>query len=222
MILIKKAMRSMLRNKKAYMSCILLMSLGISLYIVFSSLVLNLNNARDSYYEDYRLADIFVKVNAISKNDAIALEKIEGIKEAYPRIVNEFRIEHEDIDILMTMRLISSDLEYSGNTINQYIVEGNDIENDNDILLNVEFMDLNNIQIGDEITIIYSGKSTTFHVVGTVMSPEYVYLTKDATELLPDKKAFGFGYVSLPIMNTISNSNNTYNDIVIELEDNYS
>ncbi len=221
MILIKKAIRSMLRNKKAYISCILLMSLGIALYIVFNLLTLNLNNAKDSYFNEYRLADIFIKVNGISKNDTYALEKIEGIQEAYPRIVNDFTIEHENVDILMTMRLISSDLNYNGNTINQYIVEGSDLTNDNDILLNVEFMNLNNIKIGDEVTILYSGKSSTFNVVGSVMSPEYVYLTKDATQLVPDKKTFGFGYVTLPTMNNISNANNMYNDIVIQLDKNY-
>ncbi len=235
MILIKKAIRSMLRNKKAYISCILLMSLGISLYIVFNSLVLNLSTARDDYYENYRLADIFVKVNAISKNETTSLEKIEGIKEAVPRIVNEFRIEHKDIETLMTVRLISDDLQHNGTTINQYIYDNhnnsnshshshshsNAIENDTDILLNVEFMSLNNIKIGDTVSIIYSGKVNDFDVIGSVMSPEYVYLTKDATQLVPDKNSFGFGYVSQATLNNISNANNTYNDIVIELEDGY-
>ncbi len=222
MILIKKALRSMNRNKKGYISCILLMSLGISLHIIFNSLVLNLGTARDDYYQDYRLADIFVKVNAISKNNAKALEKIDGIKEIVPRIVDEFRIEHEDIDTLMSVRLISSDLDYNGTTINQYIYNGRDIENDTDILLNVEFMELNNIKIGDTVSIIYSGKINMFDVVGSVMSPEYVYLTKDARELVPDKKTFGFGYVSQPTLNIISNSKNMYNDIVIQLEDEYT
>lgn len=218
MILIKKAIRSMLRNKKAYISCILLMALGTALYISFNSAILNLTQSKENFYENNRLADIFAKVTTISQSDLDKIENIEGIEEVVPRIVNEFRIEHEDIETIMTVRLISSDLEYEGTTINQYIYEGRDIENDQDILLNSGFMELNNIKIGDEVTIDYSGKSTNFTIVGSVLTPEYVYLVKDPTELMPDQKTFGIGYVSLPMMNKISNSQNTYNDLVMTLK----
>ncbi len=222
MILIKKAIRSMLRNKKAYFSCIILMALGVSLYISFSTSVLNLTMARDNYYEDYRLADIFAKVSAIKENDIFYIEKINGIEEAVPRIVNDFRIEHEDIDTLMTIRLTSHDLDYNGYTINQYLYDGYDITSDRDILLNVEFMNLNNINIGDTVNINYAGKSIPLTVVGSVISPEYVYLVKNDKELVADKKTFGFGYLSNDMMNTISNANNTYNDLVITLDDGYT
>ncbi len=221
MILLKKTIRSMLRNKKAYISCILLMALGTALYISFNSSMLNLSVAKDSYYVDNRLADVFATITSISKTDIDRITDIEGIDEVVPRIVNEFRIEHKDIETIMTIRLISSDLSYEGDTINQYLYEGRDIEDDLDILLNVEFMDLNNLKIGDTVDIFYSGRTNTFTIVGSVMSPEYVYLVKDPTELLPDKKTFGFGYVSLPMMNTISNAGNTYNDLVMTLKDGY-
>ncbi len=222
MILIKKTIRAMLKNKKAYISCILLMALGTALYISFNSSILNLTAAKDNYYVDNRLADIFATVTSISKSDVDRIEDIDGIEEVIPRIVNDFRIEHKDIETIMTVRLISSDLEYEGTTINQYIYEGHDIIDDNDILLNVEFMKLNNLKIGDTVYIDYGGKSTPFTIVGSVMSPEYVYLMKDATELMPDKKTFGFGYISLPMMNKISNAQNTYNDLVMTLESDYS
>ncbi len=223
MILIKKAIRSMLRNKKAYLSCILLMSLGVALYISFNTSILNLSIARDNFYNGYRLADIFAKVNGIGENDIDKINKIEGIEEVVPRVVNNFRIEHKDIETLMTIAITSSDLNYKGNTINQYtIYEGRDIIESTDILLNVDFIKLNNINIGDEVTIIYNGKTIDFKVVGSVMSPEYVFFTRDTRELLPDKKSFGFGYLSLDMMKIISNSNNTYNDLVITLNDDYN
>lgn len=224
MILLKKAIRTMLRNKKAYISCILLMAVGIAYYISFSCTILNLKSARDSFYDEYRLADVFVKILSITDRQVDSLYEIDGIDEVVPRIVEDFRIEciQSELDSknndLMTVRLTSSDLSYEGNTINQYLYDGNDIQDDHDILLNIEFMNLNGLEIGDTVEIIHNGKEDTFTIVGSVMSPEYVYLMKDEQEFIPDKKTFGFGYISLDMMNALTNSNHTYNDLVITLD----
>ncbi|MFV0441176.1 MAG: ABC transporter permease [Lachnospirales bacterium] len=218
MILIKKAIRSMLRNKKSYISCILLMAMSVSFYISFNVAITNLISATDSYYENNRLADVFVKVNSIGDSDISEVEQISGVSEAMPRIVYDFRLMSEKIENLATVRLISDDLDYEGTQINQYVYEGNDISDDNDILLNIEFMTLNELEIGDSVEVAYGGNVEDFEIVGSVMSPEYVYLMKDAKELMPDKSTFGFGYISQDRMKSLMNMPSSYNELVIDLD----
>ncbi len=220
-ILVRKVIRAMLRNKKSYLSCIMLMAFGISFYIGFTAVSQNLTFSKDEYYENNRLADVFAEVLGISASDVDKLYNIEGVEEVQPRAVKDFRIELPNNDNITQVRLLSSDIQDSQNPkirINQYIVHGTDIEDEKDILLNVEFMDLNGLKVGDIVTVINNGKETEFTITGSVMSPEYVYLMKDATELMPDKSAFGFGYVATSTMASLANTSN-YNNIVIDLED---
>ncbi len=221
MILFKKAIRSMLRNKKAYISCILLMALGVALYISYGAAIESLKYATDTFYEDYRLADIYAKVRGISASDIDRIESVEGVGEVYPRIVNDFRVEHSKSDDIMSLRFLSADLSYEGRTLNQYLYEGQDITDDHDILLSIEYLKANELAIGDTIDVVHSGKVDTFTIVGSVMSPEFVYFMKDSTEFLPDKKNFGYAYVSLPMMNSLSGGGNTYNDLVMSLDSGY-
>ncbi len=220
-ILVRKAIRAILRNKKSYISCIMLMAFGISFYIGFSAVSENLAISRDEYYENNRLADVFVEVIGISGSDIDKLYNIEGINEVLPREVKDFRVELPNNDNITKVRLLSSDIRSSTDQsvrINQYIVDGEDLQDEKDILLNVEFMDLNNLEIGDTVSIINNGKETEFLITGSVMSPEYVYLMSSATEFLPDKSLFGFGYVSTEAMASLANTSN-YNNIVIDLND---
>ncbi len=220
MILIKKAIRAMLRNKKSYISCILLMAFGISFYIGYSQVINELELSRDDYYKNNRIADVFIDVMSISKSDADKLYNIDGVNEVSPRIVKDFRIELPNNDSIITVRLLSSDTENNETKINQYIVNGQDIRNENDILLNIEFMKLNGLNNGDVVTIINSGRETEFTIVGSVMSPEYVYLMKNAKEMVPDKQSFGFGYVSADTMASLANTS-SFNNIVVDLEKGY-
>ncbi len=196
------------------------MAFGISFYIGFSAVSANLELSRDEYYKNNRLADVFIEVLGISSSDVDKLYNIDGVNEVQPRIVKDFRIELPNNENITQVRLLSSDIKIGENkaTLNQYIVDGNDIQDEKDILLNVEFMELNALEIGDTVTIINNGKETEFTIRGAVMSPEYVYLMKDAKEFMPDKKAFGFGYVSTTTMSSLANTTN-YNNIVIDLKD---
>ncbi|MFV0518839.1 MAG: ABC transporter permease [Lachnospirales bacterium] len=222
MILFKKTIRAMLRNKKAYISCILLMSIGVALYISFAAAVSALKNSAESFYIENNLADISAKVTAISQSEIARLEEIDGIKEVYPRIVEDLRVEHSKSDDIMTLRVVSKDFTYDGTTLNEYSYEGRDITYDNEILLGVEYMNANDLVVGDTIDIVHSGKVDTFTIVGFVMSPEFVYLMKDGSDFMPDKKGFGYAYVTLKMMNSLSNMDNQYNSLLFTLEDGYT
>ena len=50
---------------------------------------------------------------------------------------------------------------------------------------------------GDEITIKYDGVSFTRKIVGLINVPDHVYDVKDASQLIPNHKNYGFLYMSV-------------------------
>ncbi len=223
-MLYRKAVRAILQNKKAYISCIYLIMMGIILYTAMNVAVGGLALSRDKFYTNYNLADVYAKVKGIPVNAADIFTDIEGIHKAQLRNVTEMRAEVEGSDATITMRLISLDESYNEETydgLNNLIVTGNPIVNDNEILVNSAFFKAHNFKIGDPIKVFYGGREQIYYVNGTALSPEYAYITKSTTDILPDEEAFGIGYVSNRGLSSLTQSQGLANDLVFSLQDGY-
>ena len=68
MILIKKAIRSMLSNKRAYIACIVLLAIGIIIYCSMGISIDTLEVRKDEYYKEYELAKNWWKADFCIKN----------------------------------------------------------------------------------------------------------------------------------------------------------
>lgn len=217
-ILFKKVIRSMMGNKKVYVSCIFLLFMGVALYISMQSSVFLLKSYSDQYYENNRLADVFISVAKISDDDIDKLYEIEGIKQVMPRIVvdSEVIINGENTKV----RLISYN-KSAYNMINEPIISGK-LYNYDDIVIGETYMNVNKLNIGDSLDIYYNNKLTKMNISGTFISPEYVYMLEDAQSILPNEKGFTVSYVDEEVLQNITDMPLQYNDIVILLEEGYS
>jgi putative ABC transport system permease protein len=93
------------------------------------------------------------------------------------------------------------------------IVRGNTLwENDyKGCILDVWFADANGLSPGDDITLKIGDRRTTFTVRGLVISPEYVFTSKD---IIPEPKSFGFIYTNIREFSAMSR-----NEICVLLAD---
>lgn len=229
MILLKKAARSIWRGKKAYAACVVLMAVGISIYIAFNLLFVNLVAARDAFYKEQRLAEVFAEVTAIPLTQVQALAEIEGIAVADSALVADARVEELGDGRLSTLRLSSFDEAAS---LNGFLIVEGAMPADNEILIGVPYAQANGFAVGDALTLTIGGRRISFTVGGLVQSPEYVYAIPDAGSLFPDAAAFGYGYLSrrelASLTGNAGRSNRvsfllgegiTYEDVRYQLED---
>ncbi len=221
MILFKKAIRSMLENKRAYIACIYLISFGILFYVAMGVTVSGLKTSRDAYFKQYRMADVFATVSGISKSEEQKLRNIDGIEDVSFRHVVDARVIMPDNSKIITLRLISLDAAEE-NPINGVITTGKGFFADNDILVAESFLEAHGLGIGDSIDIIISGKQMTFNICGASKSPEYIYIIKGSKELLPDLATFNTAYLQADAMGNLLESKNAYNDISFILKDGYT
>ena len=222
MILFLKAIRAIWNNKKAYLSCVLLVAIAILMMVSMGSASYALADASERYYKNNRLADVFASVSSLPAGMLSSLHQLEGIDEIQPRLVYDARVRMPGNNKVIWLRLISYDTSYEGISLNYPSVTGRQLTEENDIWIGHAFLDIHGLEIGDSLNIILEGREVTLNIAGLADSPEYVYVVRDPKDLFPDNEAFGIAYISLIDLNILLNKSGNFNDITFKLKNGYT
>lgn len=204
-MLIRKMIRDMLENKLAYVACIVVMAMGLMTYSSMSIVMENLLNAKESFYNDYHMADAFAQVQSYPKNQLDEFEKVEGIESVYGVIKQDVRVMMEDETQSVYLRVNSYDVNKPEKLNDVYLSEGYALTEDDFLIwIGQKFFEANGLQIDDKLDLIINGKVYTFTVAGVVLSPEYVYATRNQADFYPDPKTFDIAYVSEDLLEKLT------------------
>ena len=218
-MLLRKAARAIWSNKRSYLACMFLIGIGVMIYLAMNVASDGLGLAVRKFYEDYRLADVFAKVDAMPASAADVLSRLEGIDAVEARYVHEVRVEVEGSDEIITLRLISVPDEAF---FNQLLITGSPLADAGDLLVNSSFFTAHGMAVGDSVTVLTGGRRYAFNICGTAMSPEYAYITRGGTDMLPDPSGFGVGYITADSMGRLTNSLGVANDVIFGLKRGYT
>lgn len=194
MILLKQALRSVWRGRRAYIACLVLLGIGIAVYVSFNLLFRNLSAAMDNMYEKQRFGEVFAQLGGIPRSDVDKVAELPGVAALQATVVADARVEREDSTRIAALRLASIDLAES-ERINDFLLVAGALPGEDGILIGEAFAAANGIAPGDGIKLVIGGREVEPVVSGIVQSPEYVYAIPDSGQLMPDDEAFGFGYM---------------------------
>jgi len=214
-ILIQKARRAMLANKRAYFACIFLIMIGILMQTALSIAASGLEEAVLTFYRVNRLADTYGSVQSMPASFTDTLAKIPGIAAVQGRFTAEFRAEVPGRDDTITLRLIAADPD-DETPLNLLDIDGREASGKADLLINPAFMKAHGLNVGDEILVFSKGREFSFTLTGTAISPEYVYITKESTQMLPDEAGFGVGYITMEGMEMLTGNDGVVNSVVFQ------
>ncbi|MCL2223830.1 MAG: ABC transporter permease [Defluviitaleaceae bacterium] len=219
-MLYKKVYRSIWKNKRAYIACMFLIAVGIMMRTAMGVAADGLATAKLNFYEEYRLADVWADVGAISQSDAERLRALTGIADVTARTKMEVRAELDGSDEMITLRLISFD-PANELRLNDFQMTGMKPLHPQEIALNYMFMNANGLDTGDSIRLIVHGRTFTFETTGSFLSPEYVYIAPSFTDILPDNAGFGIAYITAEAMGNITGRHGIANNVLFSLESGY-
>ena len=221
-LLTVKVIRAMWRNKKAYLACVIVMMMGITMYTSMSNVVVNLGEAVNRYYREYRLADVFATLDGMPENRAEMLMSIEGISEVNARLVTDVRVLIPDNDNTIRLRFIGVD-PMANDTLNMYkIADGVGIADGQDIMVGTGFVEAHGLRLGDGISTVINSQNHTFNLCATVMSPEYVYAIPDISTIYADPNTFDIAYVDIRALENATGNVGVVNDLSFALAEGYT
>ncbi|TWH59428.1 putative ABC transport system permease protein [Desulfitobacterium sp. LBE] len=218
-VLRKKLFREIQANKGVYLACIVVIIIGLLSYTSMSIVLENLVRSQSKFYEDTHFADGFVKVTAYPESQVKKLAQLEGIAHVEGRIVKDARLFEEQSDSNRSLRLVSMGFETPPELNQVLLFSGRfPVDNSLEILVDPKFFAANKLALGDQLTLILEGKRSTFTVVGTAQSPEFIYAMRSAQDLYPDPQTFGMAYLPYTSLKTLVKESSQVNDIVFSLE----
>lgn len=222
-MLIRKMIRDMLENKLAYAACVIVMAIGLMTYASMSIVMENLLNAKDSFYNDYKMADVFAQVQSFPRSKLDDFEKIEGIDEADGVIKQDFRVRIGDEADSGYLRVNSFDVHRTQRLNDVHVEEGYSLTED-DLLIWVgkKYVEANGLELNDKLDLIVNGRLQTFTIAGIVQSPEYVYVTRNQADFYPDPKTFDIAYISEDLMEKLLSKTGQVNYLTFSLTEGVS
>lgn len=191
-MLIKKMLRDILKNKSQFITILLMVMIGVMVYSGIEAYMDGMTYTADTFYSENNLQDINVLGQNFTKKDLDDVKKISNVTNA-ERKLELTMTDNDDEDKSYLVSIIES------NDISKfYVKEGDKFDkNKSGVWLDYFYAEENNIKIGDKISFKYDGYVFKEKVLGIIYVPDHVYDVKDASQLMPNHKTYGFVYMSV-------------------------
>lgn len=197
----------------------LVLACGVMAMIMLRSTVESLVRSRDAYYDAHRFADVFARLERAPESLARRLESIPGVSRAETRVVEEIMLPMEDEPEPVTGRIVSIPSEGAAPLNSLHLVSGRlPLRGAPDeIVLLEQFAEAHGIRAGGSIPAVVNRRLRRLRVVGTAMSPEYIFAIS-GRELLADERRFAVLWMLRDAAAPVFQMEGAFNDVALALE----
>lgn len=194
------------------------MGCGIALFILSRSMLHSLELTQQTYYDRYNFADVFASIKRAPDELIHRIARIPGVAIAERRIVVPVNLSVPGLDEPASGRLISVP-DVGRPRLNQlYLRRGRWLKprSDDEVLASEAFVDANNLEVGDTFSAVINGRMKELHIVGVVLSPEYIYEIKPGG-IVPDNRHFGVFWMNEEALSLAYDMDGAFNDLSVKL-----
>ncbi len=173
-----KLLRDLRGLRGQVLTICLLVASGVAGYVAMQSAYRSLYASRDAYYSAYRFADVFATLKRAPKQLQARLREVPGVSQLETRLVEAIRVPlPSDTRREVTGQIVSLPDAKNATLNSVHIVRGRfpDSEHDDEALLLESFAEAHDVSVGDAIDVVVEGSKRRIRVVGTSMSPEFVF-----------------------------------------------
>ena len=215
----RKLLRDIWRLRSQAFAIALVIAAGIGMVVMSFGMIRSLEATRDAYYDRYRFADIFASAKRFPERQIDEISSINGVSIVEGRITSGATLDIPGISEPITTRIHS--LPPGGMPrVNALVLRSGRMPDPNqptEVLASEKFADAARIGLGDRIEALLYGKKQILRVVGTVLSPEYIYAIGPG-QIFPDNRRFGVLWMGEKHLAAALNSTNAFNEALIRLE----
>ncbi|QQS49491.1 MAG: FtsX-like permease family protein [Acidobacteriota bacterium] len=214
----RKLFRDLLHLRGQVIAVALVVACGVSSFVLFRNTYRSLLATKTSYYSEYRFADVFAQAKRVPKSILPRISEIPGVAVVQPRIVSLATVDFPEVDQPASGLMISIP-EHRTQILNDLHLErGRYIEpgKRDEIIISTALADRNGFEPGDTLSAVINGKWTRLRIVGTAISPEFIYEIRPG-DLFPDNKHFGVIWISVEALESAFNMEGAFNDLAISL-----
>lgn len=212
----RKLLRDLWKSKGQAVAVAAVILCGIGDFVTISSAYRNLKLTRDTYYREYRFADFWIPLERAPKSAVYRVEAIPGVNRARGRIVKDVNVDIAGSDDPKTGRLISMPDDPQPVLNDICMVSGRYFSGDalDEVILSDRFAKANHVKTGGIIRATINNRKETLRVIGTALSPEYIYAIRSGQEFIPNSEGFGILFVKETFAEMVLDMRDGCNEIV--------
>jgi putative ABC transport system permease protein len=216
-VLNRKLGRDLLGSAGLLATVVTIIAVGTSAFIAMGSAYRILSASQHAYYETYRFADFWVDVKKAPLTAVEPIARLPGVAAVETRVAFDVILDVPGVVEPITGRLLSVPARGFDRTINGvHLVRGSGFSDDRDeeVIIGEAFANAHHLGPGDRIALILNRKREVYVIVGTAISPEYVYMVRGEGDFLPDPKHFGILYIKEAYAREVLDFQDACNQIV--------
>ncbi len=212
----RKLFRDLFHLRGQVMAIVLVVACGVASFVALQNIYRSLIATQESYYAEYRFADVFAQLKRAPERIAPHINQIPGVASAQTRIVANVTLDVPGLGEPATGQLVSVPETRTSMLNDLHLVRGRYIEPGHraEVLISSAFAEKNNLNPSDTINAIINGRWTKLSIVGVALSPEFVYEIRPG-DMFPDARRFGVLWMNRAALSTAFNLDGAFNNVTL-------
>lgn len=213
-----KLFRDLWRLRGQAVAIALVIAAGVGTMVMAVGLIGSLEATRNAYYDRYRFADVFAPLVRAPETLMAQVRLIPGVATAESRITTRATLDVPQVAEPVTARVHSLPLARA-ESLNQLVLRAGrlpDPRHPEEVVANAAFVKAAGIVIGDRVRAVLYGKQVELRLVGSVLSPEYVYVLT-AGQIFPDDRRSAILWMGREPLAAALDLNQAFNDVLVRL-----
>lgn len=214
----RKLFRDLQHLKGQMFAVAAVVACGIAVFVSMSSVRYSLEASRAGYYARYRFADLFLQARRAPESMRAAALRIPGVSSVSTRVVEDVTLDVPGLDEPASGRLVSIPDRGEPALNSIFIASGRSIDphRPDEAVASKPFMDANGLKPGDRVGAVINGRWKELRIVGSALSPEYIYEVQPGA-FFPDKRRFGVFWMGRDALGSALGMGGAFNDLSLSL-----
>ncbi|MEW5917608.1 MAG: ABC transporter permease, partial [Gemmatimonadota bacterium] len=215
----RKLTRDIWHYRSQLAAIVAVVACGIALFVTLRSMNGFLRGSRDDYYRDYRFADIFAPLKRAPLGIVRRAGDIAGVRAVDARLTFDVTLDVPGLAEPAIGRLVSIAVPRRDGLNELHLQSGRwpSSSTPAEVIASGAFSKANKLQLGDSVGAVINGRWQWLHIVGTAISPEYVYEISGAT-IFPDNRRFGVIWLGYDALADAFDTQGAFNYLTAALE----
>ncbi len=214
----RKVVRDLLHMRGQVIAVGLVIASGVAVLIMSLSTLEALRQTTDAYYQRYRLGHVFAGVTRAPERLAERIAAIPGVSTVQTRIVKFATLDISGYPEPVMGEFVS--LPALGEPLlNKLALRSGrfiDAGRHDEVVLNEPFAEAHHLAPGDSLVAVLNGNRRTLRIVGTALSPEFIYSLGPGA-LMPDDERFGVMWMNRDALAAAFDLQEAFNSVALEL-----
>ena len=211
----RKLLRDLGSLKSQVVSIALVIACGIGGFIGMFSTYGSLLWSRENYYDTARFPHVFATAKRAPDTLVEKIRALPGVSEVEARIVRDAQLSIPGVVPPMIARLIGCDFAHPAGMSRLTLTAGRWPAAPGEAVVNQRFVEARRLALGARVNVLMNGRFEQLTLVGTVLTPEYIYATRGGG--MPDDEWFAILWVDRSALAAAFNMEGAFNSVQLRL-----